>query len=118
VIRDGGEIAVGHLPTTRQYRKDSDLGTRSAIGQIYAGLSGPVTLRVRGIGDFTFACPLEARDEAVRLSEFVHTVRDGLERDGFSSELLSNEAIICGLQAGGFRIRGGQPWPASSNTGG
>jgi hypothetical protein len=93
------------------------LGTRSAIGQIHAGLSGPVTLTVDGIGDFTFDCPLEARDEAVRLSELVHTVRDGLERDGFSSDLLSNEAIICGLQAGGFRIRGGWLWPTSSNIG-
>ena len=111
-----GRSPSGISPPHGSKRKDSDLGTRSAIGQIYAGLSGPVILRVRGIGDFTFDCPLEARDEAVRLSEFVHTVRDGLERDGFSSELLSNAAIICGLQAGGFRIRGGQPWPVSAEV--
>jgi hypothetical protein len=84
------------------------MAIRSVIGDIQAGLDGPVTLVVDGVGAFAFDCPLDARDEAVRLCELVHNVRDGLERDGFDSRPLSNEAILCGLQAGGLRVHGGR----------
>jgi hypothetical protein len=82
------------------------VATRSVIGDIRAGLHGPVSLVIDGVGTFDFASPLAARDEAVRLCELVHSVRDGLERDGFDSRLLSNEGILCGLQAGGLCVRG------------
>jgi hypothetical protein len=84
---------------------------RSVIGEIRAGLEGPVMLVIPGVGTFAFDCPRAARDEAVRLCELVHNVRDGLERDGFDSRTLSNEGILCGLQAGGLCVRGGRVRP-------
>jgi hypothetical protein len=76
------------------------------------GVDGPATLTVAGYGAFEFCSPVEARDEAVRLSRLVAAVRDGLEREGFCTCRLSDAAILCGLDSGGFRISGSEiePW--------
>jgi hypothetical protein len=90
------------------------VAARSTIGDISAGLNGPVTLSVNGYGSFAFDSPVEARDEAVRLCEIVSNVRDDLEQEGLATCMLSDEAILCGLRAGGFRVRGDRIQPQSS----
>jgi hypothetical protein len=90
------------------------MAIRSVMGDIRADLHGPVSLVIDGIGTFAFASPVAARDEAVRLCELVHNVRDGLERDGFDSGLLSNEGILCALREGELDLREGRPGPSAA----
>jgi hypothetical protein len=79
---------------------------RSTIGEIAAGTDEPVLLVIADYGAFEFPSLVDARDEAVRLSERVANVRDGLEREGFSTRLLSDAAIVCVLAGGGLDVDG------------
>jgi hypothetical protein len=70
---------------------------RSSVGRIEFKASGVVALVVPDFGARNFASAVEARDEAVRLSLLVQSTRQGIEREGFSSHLISDAGILCAL---------------------